>query len=167
MSIYRSPKATVTSALFVAVGVMAMQGTAEAQFGVNLPPDDFTWIWGDREVPRGGSRDFSLAGSEGSFRCELTGSLRLGSRLSQGDVRQIENEIRGSLFFIQSAANTMNVLDQRRELDWAMLDCAKPEEEDVNSERAQERLEKAREKAVREQAERRERREREEARENR
>ena len=162
MSIYKFPKAITAAALF-AVGVLALQGSADAQFGVNLPRDDFTWMWGDHEMQRRGSRDFSINGSEASFRCELTGSLRLGSRLSTGDIRQIENEIRTSLFFIQAAANMMAALDQRRELDWAMLDCAKPGEEDINSERAQQRLEKAREKAVREQAERRERREREEA----
>jgi hypothetical protein len=141
---------------------------AHAQFGiVTLPQNDFTWRWGDVEesVARR-FEDFSVNGGESFFRCELTGKLSPGSRMTVNEVRQMENDLQVSMFFIQSAANTMNALDFRRDLDWAELACVKPERND-DPEASAERVERAREKAVQEMLERRERRERREARENR
>jgi hypothetical protein len=122
-----------------------------AQFGfpVNLPQNDFRWVWGRNEVvsPRGG--DFDVRGGEGGFRCTLSARLSPGSRLSRVDVRNIERELQTSLFFIQSAANTMSLLDRQRELDWGVLECAKSQPAERDAEESQERVNKALERAER------------------
>jgi hypothetical protein len=131
---------------------------------MNLPKDDFTWIWGDREdAALSRFEDFSVQGGEAGFRCSLTGKLHPGARLSSMEVREFENDLRSSLSFIQASAETMYVLDQQRQIDWAKLDCSKPEGT-VDEEKSQERVDKALEKALRDQARRRERRQREEER---
>jgi hypothetical protein len=151
-----------------AVLVVAFVGLpAHAQFGafpVNLPKDDFTWNWGDVERSRGRNfPDFSMTGNEGGFRCSLEGKLRLGSNYSPQAMRQLENDLRSSLYFIQEAANTMNSLDLRRDLDWATLDCDKPEASQADLEKQQQSLDKAKEKALKKMIEAREKREREQA----
>lgn len=151
-----------------AVLVVAFVGLpAHAQIGVfpvNLPKDDFTWNWGDIERSRGRNfPDFSINGGEGGFRCSLEGKLRVSSNYSPQAIRQMENDLRSSLYFIQEAANTMNSLDFRRDLDWATLDCDKPEEGPADLEKQQASLDKAKEKALKKMIEAREKREREEA----
>ncbi|HEX7079748.1 MAG TPA: hypothetical protein VF329_01885 [Gammaproteobacteria bacterium] len=158
MSVYRS-----VSAAAGALVALGFAGPAAAQFGVSLPQKDFTWQWGNPVEARG-SNDFSTQGSEAGFRCDLRGALRLGSRMTTMDVRALERELGVSLYFIQAATNAMNTLDYQRELDWAVLECTKPEPRELSAEEQQERLDKLRERALRRQAERRERREREEAR---
>ena len=107
--------------------------TTNAQFGtgfpgqMNLPQNDFTWTWGDRNSTRRGIEDFSIFGSEAGFRCDLTGKLRLGSRLSRMDIRGIESDLRSSMFFVRAAVNAMNDLEAQRELGWATLECEKPQ----------------------------------------
>jgi len=128
--------------------------TSNAQFGfpgtVNLPQNDFRWVWGDAEASLAGrGQDFSLTGGENAFRCSLTGKLAPGSRLTQSDIRQLESQIQTSLYFIQSSANSMYVLDQQRDIDWAVLDCAKPGDQEVDAEERQAREDKARERAER------------------
>jgi hypothetical protein len=138
-------------------------GVASAQFGLNLPRDDFTWIWGNAEdAATGRSRDISTSGNEAGFNCNLTGNLRVSSRMSSTDIRALESEIRTSLYFIQAASNAMNTLEFRRELDWAKLDCARPQASEEDAEAREERLDKAREKVMREQRARRERQQRDE-----
>ena len=139
---------------------------ASAQFGVglpgqNLPQYDFTWTWG-RDVDAGGIDDFSMIGNDGFFRCALTGRLRVGSRLSRNDVRQLEDSIRNDLSFVRAANNAMYTLESRGELDWATLDCAKPQPTEADQAKRDEREARAREKAARERERRRARRQREE-----
>lgn len=140
---------------------------AAAQFGsvfgqFNLPDSDFTWIWGRRaETALGRAEDFSLAGSEGGFRCTLEGKMSPGAGWSMGDIRELENQLNSSLFFIQSSANAMYTLDQQLDLDWAKLDCAKSQAT-VDEERAQELEDKARAKAERARERRRARQRRDE-----
>ena len=139
-------------------------GTAGAQFSglVQLPRDDFTWRWGNWErETRSRVEDFSVNGGEAGFRCELTGRLGPGSRMSTREIRQMEMDLSVSLYFIQAAASAMNILDRQLDLDWAELACLKPEGTD-DPEATQERVDRAREKAVQEMLERRERRERRE-----
>lgn len=143
---------TLVAVMLTVAGARA----AEAQFGVGLPANDFRWQWGEPERSRGFG-DFSVSGNEGGFLCELNGKLRFTSQMSSVDTRQLENELRTSIFFIQSAANAMNTLDLRRELDWAVLDCAKPKKSEVDEETRQQRLDRARERALRRQEQRRER----------
>jgi hypothetical protein len=131
---------------------------AHAQFGVNLPRNDFTWMWGDsQDTTRRRVSDFSVTGGEAGFSCNLIGKLRISSRWSRSDIRQLESDLRASMFFVQSAANTMNVLDRRRELEWATLDCTKPAQTEADEEREQQRLDRARERMIEEQRRRRER----------
>ncbi len=127
---YRKSVWVVAAALFSS---QLFLGTASAQFGTrfpgqtNLPQDDFTWTWGSRSSTRRGFEDFSVFGNQASFRCDLTGKLRSGSRLSRMDVRELESELRASMLFAEAAANAMNDLEGRRELDWATLECEKPQ----------------------------------------
>jgi hypothetical protein len=150
---------TATAAILVGA---ALGNGAQAQlFGiVNLPSNDFTWTWGDLErSERRGFEDFSARGNEGGFSCELTGKLRPGSRMSTGETRQLQEDLRTSLFFVQNSTNTMNYLDQSLELDWAILACAKSQGAEEDAEKTAERVEKAREKAVQKMLDERARRE--------
>jgi hypothetical protein len=146
------------------------QDAVNAQFSglVNLPQNDFTWQWGDWDESRrrGGSEDFSMTGAEGGFRCELTGRLSPSSRMTELGIRELENELQGSLYFIQAAAYAMNELDRARNIDWAELNCVKPQPTERDAEETQERVDRAREKAVQEMLERREQREHRESRDN-
>ena len=150
---------------FYAAIVVALSGSnaALAQFGqVNYPQSDFRWVWGnERDLARRGFEDFSISGNDAGFRCTLKGRLRPGSRLTETDVRALENDLRSTLFFIERSANTMYVLDQQRDIDWAELDCAK-HVDDASAAELREREEKARAKAERDRERRRARRAREE-----
>lgn len=119
----RARRTLVLGALLWAVSY----GTALAQFNVpgfsNLPDDDFTWRWGEQRGSR--IEDFSIRATDTGFDCTLTGELRPGSRLSRIELRRIENELRSSLSFVAAATSTMNGLERRRDLDWAVLDCEK------------------------------------------
>ena len=134
---------------------------AFAQFGttfpgmVQLPREDFTWIWNDleeRDLRR--TPDIDVRGYESGFSCQLTGVLRPSSRMSRSDIRGLEQELTTSLAFVQASAQAMNILDQRFELDWARLACEKSEAE-VSAEEAEERLDRALEKAIRDRERRR------------
>ena len=139
---------------------------AHAQFGIGmqLPRNDFRWTWGDLSNQR--FEDFSVSGMEGGFRCDLTGRLRAASSMSRMEVRDFEQQLRGSIFFVQEAANAMYVLDTRRDLEWAVLECVKPQPTEADEEERAEREAKALEKAARERERRRARRAREEEQEN-
>ncbi len=140
-----------------AVGAALAQASAEAQFGnpfVQLPKDDFTWFWGDRENMRG-IENFDVQGNESEFRCELTAKLSPGSTLTPSDVRNLQDQLRSSLVFIQDAAGLMNQLDFQRDIDWARLACTHPKPGPVDEEEKAAREQKAREKALRAQAKRR------------
>lgn len=141
---------------------------ASAQFGYglsNLPQNDFMWTWG-RNVDAGGITDFSMIGNERAFRCNLMGRLRVGSRLSRNDVRQLENSIRDNLSFVRAATNAMYNLESRGELDWATLECVTPEPTEADEAKRDQREARALEKAARERERRRARRQREEERAN-
>jgi hypothetical protein len=138
--------------------------TASAQLGtglpgqMNLPRNDFIWTWGIGNSVGEGYHDFSIIGSEGGFRCELMGKLRVGSRLSRMDIMELERSIRDSMSFIQAATNAMYALEGRGELEWATLECARPEpvaEDQEKQDRRKERsLERLRRKAERARARR-------------
>lgn len=140
--------AAVAAALLAAT---LTPGPAAAQFGrINYPQNDFRWFWGRQgdELQRRGFADFDIRGTDAGFECTLEGSIHPGSRLSTREVRELENELRSSLFFIESAANTMYALDQRRDIDWAELDCVKSVDDASESE-LHEREQKALERAKR------------------
>ena len=124
--------------------------TAQAQFFPRqLPQNDFTWTWGDPERAANKFEDFSMRGGEGGFNCELAGGLSPVSRLTRMDVRQLEDELRQNMFFVQAASNLMYQLDARRDIEWATLACAKPQttrdqDEEARAEREARALERAR-----------------------
>ena len=64
---------------------------------MNLPQNDFTWTWGNRSSAGRGMDDFSMFGDDSGFRCDLTGKLRVGSRMSRMDMRDLESSIRSSM----------------------------------------------------------------------
>jgi hypothetical protein len=145
---------------------LSCQHTASAQFSpfVNLPREDFTWHWGDwEEAERRRVQDFAAQGGEGGFRCELTGEFSPSNPITVPEQREFEQELQGSLYFIQATAEAMNELDFARRLEWAELKCVKPQGAESDPEETQERVDRAREKAVQEMLERRERRERRES----
>ncbi|HEX5418659.1 MAG TPA: hypothetical protein VFY39_01535 [Gammaproteobacteria bacterium] len=148
---------------------IAVQSSAHAQFGVQLPKSDFTWNWGEQREISSAKKfpDFTLKGGEAGFNCDLDGKMRLGSNYSLGDIRQIEDEITTSPYFIEASASIMNVLDQQRDLEWATLACTKPKKTEAETakqaEKQQESLQKLHDKAVRKLIKRREKRERAEA----
>jgi hypothetical protein len=131
---------------------------AVAQFGrLNYPQSDFRWVWGQQnDLRRRGFADFNVSGRDGGFDCKLEGRLHPGSRMTQMDIRGLENDLGQSLFFIETAANTMYALDQQRDIDWAELDCVKSVIDESATELA-EREAKARAKAERDRERRRER----------
>lgn len=125
-----------------------MPDTAAAQFGrVNYPQNDFRWVWGTQnELRRRGFADFNVRGSDGGFNCTLEGRMHPASRMTTVEIRQLENELQQSMFFIETAANTMYALEQRRDIDWAELDCVKAAADESAAE-LREREERARAKA--------------------
>jgi hypothetical protein len=158
--------AICTAALAAALLISSFYARdATAQFGhLNYPQSDFKWVWGrQNELRRNGFADFDVSGRDAGFDCTLQGRLHPGSRLTQTDIRGLENDLSQSLYFIETAANTMYVLDQQRDIDWAELDCVKPVIDESAAELA-EREAKARAKAERDRERRRERRARDEAR---
>ena len=119
---------------------------------VNLPTEDFVWNWGRGTRSTFEERDrpeFSIQGNERDFRCLLTGAFRLGSRMRDFyEMREFEQTLLGSLYFIQDATAAMNYYTQSNDLGWATLDCAVPESE-VSEDKAQQRLDRAVERAER------------------
>ena len=141
----------------VAIAVQWMAAAANAQFGLplRLPEDDFVWMWGSlREAQRNDFEDFSVVGSEGGFRCELTGRLSPASSIAAPTIRDFERELQTSLFFIQSAATAMNQMEYSRDISWAKLDCDKYKDEADDATR-QDREDRARERAERKREQRR------------
>lgn len=115
---------------------------------MQLPENDFVWVWGRQAEARRGISDMKIYGTEGGFRCELEARTGMGAGLSRSETRELAAELRASLFFIQDSAYSMNRLESYGYLDWAILDCKKPEGNETEDELA-EREAKARERAER------------------
>jgi hypothetical protein len=149
----RSRRRSSLIAALVAAAAALPLGRAGAQFGLyQLPTTNFIWRWGtSREDARQtGFPDLDMQGTESSFVCHLTARFRASSTLSPTDMRQIESDLRTRLDFIYAASQQMNYLDQMRSLDWATLDCKRPEPGPVDEEKKAERESAAREKMLRE-----------------
>ena len=122
----------------VVIPILMIASPANAQFGTFQPPqNDFTWTWGGRRNPRD-FEDISVIGSDSGFRCTLEAKLRLGSRMSRMDTRSIESDLRSSVNFIQAVNYSMNDLDSRREIEWAVFECEKPQRREREQEQEQE-----------------------------
>jgi hypothetical protein len=145
------------------VAAVLVPSFASGQFGIpQLPSTDFTWRWADAAdpEPRLGPEDFEVRGGEMSFHCVLTGALSPLSNLTNEDLREMEFELTGSVFFIQASAQRMNDLDVLREIDWAVLDCKKGQAEEEDPAKVEAEVERARQKAVEDMIKRREREQR-------
>lgn len=143
----------ITVAWATAAGAMLfVANVAIGQLGLyTLPQNDFRWNWGAvGPEDRIGAADIQVSGSESVFRCDLSARTRPSSTLGPMDYRQIENDLRVRLDFIYAASEAMNYLDQTRSLDWAVLDCKRPEEQPVDAATSEKRQNEAREKMLRE-----------------
>jgi hypothetical protein len=127
---------------------------------IQLPSDDFVWTWGRNSSSSFEQRDrpeFTIFGVERDFQCTLTGAFRLGSRMRDFyAMREFEQSLAGSLYFIQEATARLNYYTQSNDIGWATLDCAVPDGE-VSEDKAQERLDRAVERAERQRERRRSR----------
>jgi hypothetical protein len=136
---------------------------ASAQFGMpQLPSTDFTWRWARAadaaDAERGlGPEDFDVRGGEVGFQCVLTGALSPGSHITDQQLKEMEYELTGSVFFIQASAQWMNDLEVMREISWAVLDCKKGQAAEEDPEKVEAEVDRARQKAVEEMLKRRER----------
>lgn len=133
---------------------------ASGQFGmVQLPDTDFTLRWADAadEAPNLTAEDFEARGNELAFQCVLTGALSPGSRITTQQLREMETQLTGSLWFVQASVAMMDDLDLNREIDWAILDCKKQQGREEDADELQQRVERARQKAVEDMLKRRER----------
>jgi hypothetical protein len=136
-----------------AAPLILVANVAIGQLGLyTLPQDDFRWNWGaiGPDDGRRGMADIQVSGSESVFRCELSARTRPSSALGPTDYRQLENDLRTRLDFIFAVSEAMNYLDQTRNLDWAVLDCKRPEEQPVDAATSEKRQNDAREKMLRE-----------------
>lgn len=142
---------SLLASLLVALASMAASAQLPNPFyRVQLPDEDFVWPWGAPRSPENRQRpDFSVQGGEQGFYCTAEGAFRPASRMSDFEnLRAFEMELTGSLYFVQNVTNLFNFYYRERELDWAVLDCAKPENEETDEE-VQERLDRAIERAER------------------
>ena len=144
--------------------ICSLLPAARAQFGVpfpgivTLPNQDFTWVWGStREDFVRGRPDIETRGYESQFECTLKAELRPSSHLGRPEIRDIEQTLSNSLYFIEASAQMMNQLDVSIDLWWAELACKKTGDAEPDAEKTQERLDKAVERAEREREKRRER----------
>ncbi len=140
-------------AALLAVAAPLWLRPAGAQFGLyNLPSNNFIWNWGDtaESGKRHGIPDLDIDGGESGFQCHLTARLRISVGLSQTEARQLEMDLRTRMDFIYATSQTMNYLDEMRQLDWATLDCRRPEPGPVDETKRAERESAAREKMLRE-----------------
>jgi hypothetical protein len=139
-------------ALVAAAAVAALgASSAHAQFGnYQLPQNDFVWNWGANPDRQAGFEDFTVTGGEGGFHCELKGKINPGGTLTPTQLHQLEDQLRARIDFIYASSTYMNQLDQQRELDWAKLSCAKPEQTPATAQEKADREAKAREKMQRE-----------------
>lgn len=135
--------------ILVAALAITAAPTVSAQFGLpmQLPENDFIWRWGS-DASRGFA-DIDVFGSDGRFRCELTGKIRLSGRITSSETRDLEQQLRSSMQFVYEATYTMNQLDASGNLEWAILDCKQPVEDEDTEDEVAEREAKARERAER------------------
>lgn len=127
---------------------------ANAQFSsispafVTLPPNDFTWTWGNqREADLAQRPDISVDGSDQGFLCKLKAGLSLSSDLSYQEQQDYEQYLRTATFFVATVANEMQYLTDSRRVRWARLDCTHPEAAEQTPGEQAEREAKLREKA--------------------
>jgi hypothetical protein len=150
-------------ALALSSAAVLLPSFASGQFGIpQLPNHDFTWRWADAEdsTDTGSgltAEDFQARGNEMAFTCVLTGALSPGSTITMQQLQEMEMTLVASISFIQASATAMNDLDFNRELAWAILDCKKSQAGEEDPAEVEEKVERARQKAVEDMLRRRER----------
>jgi hypothetical protein len=152
----------------VAIAGAALATAASGQLNIPpiviLPTEDFVWTWGDmRPIDDLEEPEFEITGIERAFRCTAKGNFKPGSHLRDVyEARQFEQSLMGSITFIQTTTATLNNLYLSNDLQWAVLECIIPESVE-SEEEAQERVDRAMERAERERQRRREREEEQQA----
>jgi hypothetical protein len=121
-------------ALLLPVASLAAVDAARGQVATlfpglaTVPDNDFTWVWGnfDRAL-QGFSPNLSMEGTDRDFECRMTVRLAISHRLTDTERSQLERDVERSASFIRGASDALNFLHQRRDVDWARLDCARDE----------------------------------------
>ena len=159
MKLRRLQIAVLLACSAFAAGVWAQPSIPNAAL-YRLPNEDFVYTWGNSTPEERSRTHFQIEGREAQFFCRLSGRFRPGSRMSDFyNLRAFEQELIGTLYFIRDATYRMNELDFANELDWALLECTIPDYT-ADEEKAQERVDRALERAQRERERRRAREER-------
>lgn len=153
MKAYRRLGTVLAAGTLTATGALAQLNLPRI---VQLPTQDFVWPWGSAATGDRLTRpDFDIKGIEERFQCTLTGAFKPGSHMRDFyPLRNFEQSLSSTLYFIQDATNAMNDLYLSNELQWATLDCAIPDVPE-DEEKRQERVDKALERARRERERRR------------
>lgn len=147
--------------LFVVLAASGASAQNQIPYIVQLPTQDFVWQWGGRSSAFEERRrpGFEITGVEQNFNCTLTGDFKLGSRMNDFyRQRDFEQALKTTIYFIQDATYALNGYYRSNDLDWAKLDCFIHETE-LSDEKEQERLDRALERAQRDQERRRRREE--------
>ncbi len=124
--------------LLLPLAALAVGDAARAQAATlfpglaTAPEEDFTWVWGnfDRAL-QGFSSDLMMEGTDQEFACRMTVRLATSHRLTDTERAQLERDVERSSSFIRGASDAINFLHQRRDVDWARLDCARDEAADA------------------------------------
>ena len=125
---------------------------------VQLPTTDFVWDWGNARGDERLRPHFQMVGRERAFTCDLQGSFKPGSHMRDFEnMREFEQQLNSTLYFIQDSTYLLNDLYLQNHVQWARLDCKLPEETERNPDKVQEDLDRALERARRDQQRRRER----------
>ena len=145
---------------FIVAAIVTTAASAQLNLPqiIQLPDDDFVWPWGQADSVDERSRpDFNINGVERSFRCTLTGAFRAGSHYRDFyNLRDFEQALSSTIYFIQQAAALLNELDLKNEIDWAIMDCIIPEStRSEEQQEMEERLDRALERAERQRERRR------------
>ena len=125
---------------------------------VQLPTTDFVWDWGNARGDERLRPHFEMVGRERRFTCNLTGGFKPGSHMRDFEnMRAFEQELSATLYFIQDATYILNDLYRQNDVQWARLDCKLPEEIERDPDEVQDDVDKALERARRDQQRRRDR----------
>lgn len=149
------------SALATACAVTALGAAAQISLPpiVQLPNQDFVFTWGRVDADERERAHFHIDGREQQFFCRLSGAFRPSSRERDFyNLRAFEQSLIGTPYFIQEATYAMNDYDRSNDLDWAVLECTVPNVTEDEA-KAQERVDRALERAERDRERRRAREE--------
>jgi hypothetical protein len=138
----------ITTLVVLSLSAFALNAQVQLPQIIQLPDQDFVYAWGDNaSVDKRNRPDFTVHGVERSFRCTLTGAFKPGSHMRDYySLREFEQSLSTTIYFIQEATARLNDLYLQNELDWAIMDCIIPqsvEDEDKRQEKVDKAVERA------------------------